>query len=176
MAEKPAPAGQPAARPIAVFTGTFDPITLGHVDVIRRAAALFRPLVVGVGSNPEKVSLFEIDDRVELVRASTAGIAGVLVEPFDGLAVRFVRSRGASVIIRGVRSVSDMDYEITMAGANRCLEPGVETVFLPAAESLTYISSTLIRQIAREAGRRELAKFVPEPVIAPLLAKFRAGA
>jgi pantetheine-phosphate adenylyltransferase len=157
----------------AVFTGAFDPITLGHMDVIRRAYAVFQRLVVGVGANPDKVSLFTLDERVELVRRCVADLARVTVASFDGLAVRFVREQQARVIVRGVRSMADMDYELTMARTNRMLEPEIETVLLPAGESVAHISSTLIRQIAREAGRRELAKLVPAPVIDPLLAKFR---
>ena len=158
---------------VAVFTGTFDPITLGHLDVIQRASGIFRRVIVGVGSNPDKPSLFTLDERVSLVRSCVAGLPSVQVDSFDGLAVRFVRSRGAGVIVRGVRSVADMDYELTMARSNRSLEPSIETFFLPANESYSHISSTLIRQIAREAGRKELAKFVPAPVVDPLLAKFR---
>lgn len=158
---------------IAVFTGTFDPITLGHLDVIRRASGIFRRVIVGVGSNPDKSSLFTLEERVTLVRECVADLPNVKVDSFDGLAVRFVRSCGAGVIVRGVRSVADMDYELTMARSNRSLEPSIETFFLPANESYSHISSTLIRQIARDAGRKELAKFVPAPVVEPLLAKFR---
>jgi pantetheine-phosphate adenylyltransferase len=160
-------------RDTAVFTGAFDPITLGHMDVIRRACAVFPRLVVGVGANPDKASLFTLPERVELVRRCVADLPGVTVESLQGLAVRFVREQGARVIVRGVRSMADMDYELTMARTNRTLEPEIETVFLPASESVAHISATLIRQIAREAGRRELAKLVPGPVIDPLLAKFR---
>jgi pantetheine-phosphate adenylyltransferase len=169
---KPNRSGVPPNQ-TAVFTGTFDPITLGHLDVIRRASGIYRRVIVGVGSNPDKSSLFPLDERVRLVRACVADSPGVQVDSFDGLAVRFVRSCGAGVIVRGVRSVADMDYELTMARSNRSLEPAIETFFLPANESYSHISSTLIRQIAREAGRKELAKFVPTPVVEALLAKFR---
>jgi len=157
----------------AVFTGTFDPITLGHVDVIRRASQIFERLVVGVGSNPDKKSLFSVDERVAIAQACVSELRGVTVQSFDGLAVRFVRSCGAGVIVRGVRTVADMDYELTMARSNRSLEPMVETFFLPASESYSHISSTLIRQIALDAGRSELAKFVPGPVVEALFSKFR---
>lgn len=171
---KPTRSDIPPAQ-IAVFTGTFDPITLGHLDVIKRASSIFRRVVVGVGSNPDKTSLFRLDERVSLVRACVATLPNIAVDSFDGLAVRFVRSCGAGVIVRGVRSVADMDYELTMARSNRSLEPSIETFFLPANESYSHISSTLIRQIAREAGKNELAKFVPAPVVQALLAKFRKG-
>jgi pantetheine-phosphate adenylyltransferase len=163
------------ASQTAVFTGTFDPITLGHLDVIRRASRIFPRLIVGVGSNPDKASLFSMEERVELVRACTAELSGIEVESFDGLAVEFVRATGAGVILRGVRSVADMDYEITMARTNRVLEPSAETVFMPANEAYSHISSTLIRQIARSGGRRRLSDFVPAPVIERLMAKTRGA-
>lgn len=172
--ERSSRATLPASQ-TAVYTGTFDPITLGHMDVIRRAAALFPKLIVGVGSNPAKSSLFTAAERVALVEACTVGLAGVSVRSFDGLTVRFVRDSGAGVIIRGVRSVADMDYELTMARTNRAIEPSAETLFLPAGESVAHISATLVRQIAREATRAELARFVPEVVIKALEAKRRAS-
>ena len=162
-----------AARSVAVFTGVFDPITLGHLDLIERAAGIFRRLIVGVGSNPEKSPIFSLDERMALVRRCVAGFPRVTVQAFEGLAVEFVRQQGAAVIVRGVRSVGDFDYELTMARTNRTLEPMIETVFLPASESLAHISSSLIRQIARVADRAELAKFVPGLVIEPLLTKLR---
>ncbi len=164
------------ANQTAVFTGTFDPITLGHLDVIRRAATIFRRLIVGVGSNPDKSSLFTPDERVTLIRACTREIRGVEVQSFEGLAVDFVRATGAGVILRGVRTVADMDYELTMARTNRVLEPTAETFFVPASESFSHISSTLIRQIARQGGGHDLSQFVPAAVVAPLLAKFRMKA
>ena len=164
---------KPVVRNVAVLTGVFDPITLGHLDLIERGLGIFRRLIVGVGSNPEKSSVFSLDERMALVRECVAGFPRVTVKAFEGLAVEFVRQQGAGVIVRGVRSVGDLDYELTMARTNRTLEPTVETVFLPARESLAHISSSLIRQIARVASREELAKFVPAPVIEPLLMKLR---
>ena len=166
----------PTARNVAVFTGVFDPITLGHLDLIERASRIFRRLIVGVGTNPEKSSVFSSDERMALVRECVAGLPRVTVKAFDGLAVEFVRQFGAGVIVRGVRSVGDFDYELTMARTNRTLAPTIETVFLPAAESLAHISSSLIRQIARVASREELAKFVPAPVIEPMLRKLSQSA
>jgi pantetheine-phosphate adenylyltransferase len=161
------------AAQTAAFTGTFDPVTLGHLDVIARAARLFQHVIVGVGSNPDKQSLFTTDERVRLIQECVRDLANVRVDSFAGLAVRFVRRCQAGVIVRGVRSVADMDYEFTMARTNRSLDAAVETLFLPAREEFSHVSSTLIRQIAREADREELAKFVPAPVIEPLMAKFR---
>ena len=165
--------GEPATRNVAVFTGVFDPITLGHLDLIERAAGIFRRLIVGVGSNPEKSSIFSLEERVSLVRECVAGVGRVTVKAFEGLAVEFVRQQGAGVIVRGVRGVGDLDYELTMARTNRTLEPTVETVFLPARDCLAHISSSLIRQIARVASREELANFVPAPVIEPLLVRLQ---
>jgi pantetheine-phosphate adenylyltransferase len=173
LSRPPATEPKEANSQIAVFTGTFDPITLGHLDVIDRASRIFRRVIVGVGSNPDKQSLFSPDERVRLVQASVRKLQGVEVECFSGLTVHFVRKCGARVIVRGVRTVADMDYELTMARTNRSLDAAVETLFLPAREEYSHISSTLIRQIAREAGRTDLAKFVPAPVIEPLLEKFQ---
>jgi pantetheine-phosphate adenylyltransferase len=156
---------------VAVFTGTFDPITLGHLDIIMRSSRIFQRVIVGVGSNPDKHSLFSPEERVRLVQACVQNLPGVEVQSFSGLAVHFVRRCGAGVIVRGVRSVAEMDYEFTMARTNRSLDSTIETLFLPAREEYSHVSSTLIRQIAREAGRSELTKFVPDTVIAPLLEK-----
>lgn len=156
---------------IAVYTGSFDPITLGHVNVIERAAALVDLLIVGIGINPEKQGLFSIDERVELVRRATAHVANVDVRPFAGLAVNFVRQCGARVMVRGVRPLQDLEVELTMMLANRQLDPGIETVVLMADKEFAHVSSSLIRQIAPLAGDRELARFVPEVVIKELRRK-----
>ena len=119
----------PAPR-IAVYTGSFDPITLGHLDVIERASRIFDGIVVGVGINHDKQPLFSLEERVGLVRASLDGLTNVRVELFSGLSVAFVRERGANVLLRGVRSLTDIEAEFTMTLANRKLDPTVETVFL----------------------------------------------
>ena len=155
----------------AVFTGTFDPITLGHLDIVRRSDALFDELIIGVGSNPAKNSLFSLEERVELARQCTAGIPGVRVQSFSGLTVEFVKSVNATLILRGVRAAIDTDYEVTMARTNRVLLPGLETVLLPSSESFAHLSSTLIRQIAGKTTRDVLAQFVPDPVVAAIEAK-----
>ena len=156
---------------VAVYTGSFDPITLGHVNVIERSSRLVDRLIVGVGENIEKQSLFSPDERVELVRQVTSHLEGVEVNLFTGLAVQFVRDCGARVIIRGIRSLSDMDHEFTMAIANRKLDEHIETVFLMADEEYSHISSSLIKQITSLAGDDELARFVPESIIASLRQK-----
>jgi pantetheine-phosphate adenylyltransferase len=143
----------------AVYTGVFDPVHLGHLDVIRRGSEIFDRLVVGVGINPEKAPLFSPDERVELLRQVVASFRNVEVLPFDGLAVRFVREVGARIMLRGLRTTSDMEYEFDMSLTNLALDPAIETVFLMAKETYSHISGTLLRQIARFGG--DLDKFVP---------------
>jgi pantetheine-phosphate adenylyltransferase len=151
---------------VAVYTGVFDPVHLGHLDVIRRGSTIFDRLVVGVGVNPEKSSLFTTEERVELLQEVVAPFRNVEVRPFDGLAVRFVREVGARIMLRGIRTTSDMEYEFTMSLTNLALDPTIETVFLMAKETYSHISGTLLRQIARLGG--ELDKFVPPAVKAAL--------
>jgi pantetheine-phosphate adenylyltransferase len=157
----------------AVYTGSFDPITLGHLNVIERSSRLVDELIVGVGINVEKEALFSADERVSLIRRVTDPLGNVVVRPFSGLAVRFVRECHARVIIRGVRSLSDMDIEFTMTLANRKLDPGIETVYLMADEEYSHVSSTLIKQITPLASDEELARFVPEEIIPELRARIR---
>lgn len=159
---------------IAVYTGSFDPISLGHVNVIQRASRLVDKLIVGIGLNIEKQSLFSPDERLELVTLVTRPFGNVEVRTFTGLAVRFVRECHARVIVRGIRSLSDMEAEFTMTLANRKLDPGVETVFLMADEEFSHVSSSLIKQIAPLATDDELARFVPPELIAPLRAKLQS--
>ena len=159
----------------AVFTGTFDPLTLGHLDVIRRGAAIFDHVVVGIGVNPSKAMLFDIEERVELARLVVAPFANVTVEPFADLAVLFVRRLGARIILRGVRTLSDMEYEFGMTLTNARLDPEVETVFLMADGEHSHISSTLIKQVAALGGEGSLNKFVPEELVGPIMAKISAG-
>lgn len=155
----------------AVYTGSFDPISLGHLNVIERSSRLVDELIVGIGQNVDKQPLFTAEERVELIREATAHLPNVVVTTFDGLAVRFVRDHQARVIIRGVRSLSDIEAEFTMTLANRKLDPEVETVFLMADEQFSHVSSSLIKQIAPLAGDDELAKFVPRAIIPRLRAK-----
>ena len=147
---------------IAVYTGTFDPVHRGHLDVIDRASRLFDRVIVGVGINPEKKTYFDIDERVELIQAVTAQHPNVDVLKFEGLAVRFVRGAGARIMVRGLRTLSDMEYEFTMSLMNLNLDPEIETVFLMAKEEFSHVSSSLLRQIAVFGG--DLSKFLPEPV------------
>jgi pantetheine-phosphate adenylyltransferase len=157
---------------VAVYTGTFDPVHLGHLDIIHRGSRLFDRLVVGVGINPDKATLFDIQERVELIRAVSGEYGNVEVSDFDGLAVRFVRQVGARIMVRGLRTLSDMEYEFTMSLMNLHLDPEIETVFLMAKEEFSHVSSSLLRQIATLGG--DLSKFLPPPVKAALIAKVGA--
>ncbi len=161
-------------RRIAVYTGSFDPITLGHLHIIHRASRLFDALVIGIGINAEKGSLFSPEQRSELVRTVTQDIANVRVEIFDGLAVDFVRSLGSRLMVRGIRPMTDIAGEFTMMMANRQLDEDVETVFLMADERFSHVSSSLLKQIASVSKDDEqLAKFVPREIIPQLRAQMR---
>jgi pantetheine-phosphate adenylyltransferase len=149
----------------AVYTGSFDPITLGHVNVIERSARLVDQLIVGIGVNVEKSSLFTPEERVHLVQEATRHVPNVDVRPFHGLAVTFVRDCGAHVMVRGVRPLTDIAAEFTMMLANRELDPEIETVFLMADQRLAHVSSTLIKQITPLADDEHLGSFVPRQII-----------
>lgn len=152
----------------AVYTGSFDPITLGHLNVISRASRLVDRLIVGIGINVGKNALFSVDEREEFVKLATASIENVEVKAFDGLAVKFVRACGARVMIRGVRPLTDIAAEFTMMAANHQLDPGIETVFLMSDEALAHVSSSLIKEIAPLAGDEELARFIPRELVPQL--------
>lgn len=154
---------------IAVYPGTFDPITLGHEDIVRRAAGLFDEVVIAVATAHHKKTLFTLDERLELARDTASRYANVSVAPFDGLVRDFVVARGGKVMVRGVRGVTDFDYEAQLAGMNRNLAPDVETIFLTPAAELQSISSTLIREISQLGG--DVAPYVAPLVLERLLAK-----
>ncbi len=156
----------------ALYTGSFDPVTNGHVAMLAAAAHLFDRIVVAIGVHPGKAPLFSVDERRILIEASCASAfadSALAVVTFDGLAVAAARTHGASVIIRGLRDGSDLDYEMTMAGMNAAMAPEVQTLFLPAAPSVRHITATLVRQIAAMGG--DVTPFVPEPVVAALAKK-----
>jgi len=158
----------------AVYVGSFDPVTLGHVDIIHRGASIFDKLTVGIGINPEKTPLFTPEERLNLLQEIFADSENIEVKTFTGLTVGFVTECGAKVMLRGMRTLTDIESEFTMSLANHVLAPELETVFLMSSEKYTHISSTLIKQIAQMGGPdgdRMLKDFVPEPVIKPLLAK-----
>jgi len=162
---------------VALYPGTFDPVTNGHLDVIGRAARLVDRLVVGVAINIGKGPLFELEERVELVRAEVAPIAtrhGTIIEvrPFQGLLVQYAREVGARMIVRGLRAVSDFDYEFQMVGMNRRLDQEIETIFLMASETNQFIASRLVKEIARLGG--DISGFVPKTTLDRTMAKLRA--
>jgi pantetheine-phosphate adenylyltransferase len=143
---------QPATGRIAVYSGTFDPITLGHKDVARRAAGLFETLIIAVALAHHKKTLFPLNARILLAKTALKNIANVVVMPFDGLIVDFCKAQGASAVVRGVRNVTDFDYEAQMASMNRKLLPSVETIFLLPSSDVQPISSTLVREISKVGG------------------------
>lgn len=157
---------------IAVFPGTFDPITLGHQDLIGRSARLFSTVIVAVAAAHHKKTLFTLDERLETVRAVFAAQSNVWVESFSGLVRDFAVSQGASVMVRGVRSVTDFDYEAQLAGMNRALAPDVDTLFLTPDSRYHYISSTLVREIATLNG--DVRQFVAPQVFERLASKLAA--
>ncbi|MBK1873150.1 MULTISPECIES: pantetheine-phosphate adenylyltransferase [Marinobacter] len=154
--------------PKVIYPGTFDPITNGHTDLIRRASNLFDEVVVAVAYNSKKQPLFDLEERCELVRLATAGIPNVSVTGFSYLLADFVRDQNATVILRGLRAVSDFEYEFQLADMNRSLAPELESVFLTPSNHLSYISSSLIREIASLDGN--VSEFV-DPVVAEALKK-----
>lgn len=155
----------------ALYPGTFDPITNGHTDLIRRAARLFDRVIVAVAASPEKRPLFSLEERVQLARAVLAEVSGVEVIGFDTLLVDCVRRRGARVILRGLRALSDFEFEFQLAGMNKRLAPEIETVFMTASEQETFISASLVKEIARLGG--DVSAFVDRRVAAALAAKMR---
>ncbi|MCA9085912.1 MAG: pantetheine-phosphate adenylyltransferase [Planctomycetaceae bacterium] len=160
----------------AVYVGSFDPLTLGHLDIIHRGARLFSELTVGIGVNPDKEPLFPTEVRIELCTAAIGDLPNVHVRTFEGLAVEFVRQCNSRILLRGVRSLTDIDAEFTMSLANRVLDDDIESVFLMASERYNHISSSLIKQIARMAQgnvRDRLQDFLPECIIDPLLQRVK---
>ena len=163
-----------SARRIAVYPGTFDPITNGHVDLVERASPLFEKLIVGVAASPSKGPALPLDLRVRLAQEALARCPNVEVRGFDSLLAHFVRDVGAGVLLRGLRAVSDFEYEFQMASMNRHLIPEVETLFLTPAEQYSFISSSLVREIARLGG--DVSGFVTPAVAAALRDARRGGA
>ncbi|MDF7822869.1 pantetheine-phosphate adenylyltransferase [Pontiellaceae bacterium B12227] len=154
----------------ALCAGTFDPITMGHLDVIERAARIFPRVVIGVASSPGKNPLFSPEERVELVKRSTAHLTGVEVETFSGLLVDFAESKGVKVIVRGLRAFSDFEYEFQMALTNRKLKSEIETIFLMPKQDYSYVSSSNVREVAQLGG--DINQFVPPPVQEALKKRF----
>ncbi len=155
----------------ALYPGTFDPITNGHVDLARRAVPLFGCVVIGVAASPHKTPLFTLEERIALAREACAGIDGIRVDGYTGLTIDYARTHGLGVIVRGLRAVSDFEYEFQLASMNRHLEEGVETVFLTPSEKYTFVSSTFVREIGLLGGN--LGGLVP-PCVAEAIRRRRA--
>jgi pantetheine-phosphate adenylyltransferase len=147
----------------AIYPGSFDPVTNGHLDVIERARKLFDEVIIAVAVNDQKQPLFPLEERLRLLRETTGGIDGVTIAPLDGLLVDFAVQQKARAIVRGLRAVSDFEFEFQMALMNRKLEGGVETIFLMPKEEYTYISSRIVKEIARLGG--DVSAFVPPCVV-----------
>ncbi|NYT47607.1 MAG: pantetheine-phosphate adenylyltransferase [Candidatus Methanofishera endochildressiae] len=157
----------------AIYPGTFDPVTNGHLDIIARAAKLYHKVIVAVAVNSNKTPLFSIDQRVALLEQVTTEFANVDIIGFDNLLVDCAKQQGANVVLRGLRAISDFEYEFQLAGMNRRLSPELETMFLTPAEQYEFISSSMIKEIARLGG--DVSEFVPENVLNHLIKKFNRG-
>lgn len=155
----------------AVYPGTFNPITNGHTDLVERASGLFEHVIVAIGVNRQKTNTLPTERRVELARQVLGHLPNVEVCSFDTLLIDFVRQRGSSVILRGLRTVADFEYEFQLVGMNRALDPGIETIFLAPEEHLSYISSTLVREIASYGG--DISRFV-HPAVADAMRELHA--
>ena len=157
------------AQITAVYPGTFDPITLGHEDLLRRAARMFDRVIVAVAIAHHKKTMFSLDERMDMAREALADCPQVTVEPFEGLVTEFTAARGGTAMVRGLRSGTDFDYEFQLAGMNRALVPQIETVFLTPSSQYQFISSTLVREIATLGG--DVAQFVSPAVLQRLQAR-----
>lgn len=146
----------------AIYPGSFDPVTLGHYDIIERSSKIFDRLIVGVLNNSAKSPLFSVEERVKMLKDVTKGLPNVEVMAFDGLLIDFARANEAQVIVRGLRAVTDFEYELQMAQTNHKLEPSVETVFLTTSLEYSYLSSTIVKEVAFYHG--DISKFVPDVV------------
>jgi pantetheine-phosphate adenylyltransferase len=156
---------------VAIYPGTFDPITRGHSDLVERAGRLFDHVIVALAASPGKQPVFNLDERLALARIAMDELPNVEICAFDGLLVDFAHQKGANVIIRGLRAVSDFEYEFQLAGMNRKLAPDIETLFLTPAEQYSYISSSLVREVAALGG--DVSTFVHEQIMAELIRKLR---
>ena len=158
---------------LAVYAGSFDPPTVGHLDLIERASALFSDVVVGIGKHPNRSPLFTVDERLDLVSRISAHLPNVTVESFDGLLIDFCKNKHARVIVRGLRAATDFEYELQIAHANADLEPKVDTVFLPTRTKNGFISASLVREIASYGG--DVSRYAPAIVCEALARKFTPG-
>lgn len=157
---------------IAVYPGTFDPVTRGHIDIVGRARKMFDRVVIGVADSPAKQPFFNLDERLDMLRTVFAGDDQVQVRPFSGLLIDFARDCEAEIIVRGLRAISDFEYEVQLAGMNRSLAPEIETVFLTAAQRYAFVSSSLVREIARLDG--DVSEFLHPEILQRLTDKLKA--
>lgn len=157
---------------LAIYAGSFDPVTFGHLDLIQRAAVLFDRVVVSIGRHPTKKPLFSTDERCDLIRQVTAGIPNVEVAEFDGLSIHYAKARGAVAMIRGLRAATDFEYELQIAHANSDMCPEIDTIFLPTRVERGFVSASLVREIASHQG--DVSRYVPAPVAAALARKYAA--
>lgn len=155
----------------AVYPGSFDPFTLGHLDIVQRASCLFEHLLIGVGINIDKQPLFTPEERVKLIKMSTRHLQNIEVVTYCGLTVKFVQESGAKIMIRGVRPITDIPAELTMMMANRRLAPEIETLFMIADGELAHVSSSLIKEIATVADEKTFSNFLPAPIVKTVLEK-----
>jgi pantetheine-phosphate adenylyltransferase len=156
-------------KKIAIYPGTFDPVTFGHIDVLKRASKLFDKVIIAVAKSSQKSAMFTIDERVEMIRKLTSNMKNVDADSFAGLLVNYAKRKNASAIVRGLRAISDFEYEFQMALTNQKLAPGVETVFLMPNEKYSFISSSLVREVAKNGGN--VSYFVPKVVVQKLKRK-----
>ena len=153
----------------AIYPGSFDPVTNGHLDIIKRAASISDELIIGVSQNKAKTPLFSVEERVNILKEATKDIPNVEVKSFEGLSVNFARDNHAQVIVRGLRAVTDFEYELQVAQTNRVLAPDVDTVFLTTSLEYAYLSSTIMKEVARFDG--DLSKFGPSEIVEAVKAK-----
>jgi pantetheine-phosphate adenylyltransferase len=153
-----------------IYAGTFDPLTNGHLDIILRSLQFCNQLVVAIGINPNKKTMFNEKERMDSLKESLSGFDNIKVDSFQGLLVDYAKQIDAGILVRGIRSVSDFEYEIGLSNVNKVLAPSIETVFLPTSPELAIVSSSMVKEIARFGG--DISKFVPEHVVGPVLSRF----
>lgn len=154
----------------AIYPGSFDPVTLGHLDIIRRSAGLADHLIVGVLNNSSKTPLFSLDERVNMLKEATEDIPNVEIVSFSGLLVDFAKQKDCNVVIRGLRAVTDFEYELAMSQTNRVVNPNIDTIFLNTSLKYAYLSSSMVKEVAQYGG--DVSKFVPANVIEPIYEKY----
>ena len=155
----------------AVYTGSFDPVTNGHMDIIRRASEIFDVLIVSILNNKEKTPLFSVEERVKILLEATKDMSNVRVEAFTGLSIDFVKKSDAQFLVRGLRAITDFDYELQMAQTNRIMAPDVDTIFLTTSLQYAYLSSSTVKEVAYYGG--DISKFVPPEVVRAIQAKMQ---